>query len=166
MPPAFHTFGLSYLNGVGITTAFGLGCVLLIYALGTLLYGKQTGLVAAAIFSIVPWHVYMSRIFLIDNQSLFFSLIFLVIGVLAIRKNSRKLLLAAGGFFALALMIKLFAVFILVPLLLMILLQRKEGTLRLSLRNALVFLAPTLFLQAVSFGGFANQNFFRSLLQQ
>jgi 4-amino-4-deoxy-L-arabinose transferase-like glycosyltransferase len=158
--PAFHAFGLSYPNGVGITTAFGLGCVLLIYALGALLYGKQTGLIAAALFGIVPWHVYISRIFLIDNQSLFFSLIFLVIGVLAIRKNSRRLLLTSGIFFALALMIKLFAVFMLIPLLLMILLQRKEGSFKISLRNVLVFLAPTLVLQAVWFGLFANQNFF------
>ena len=114
--PVFYAFGLSYLNGVGVATAFGLGCVLLIYALGTLLYGKRTGLVAAALFGIVPWHVYISRIFLIDNQSLFFSLLFLIVGVLAVRKNSQKLLLAAGVFFAVALLTKLFCVFMLVPL--------------------------------------------------
>ena len=126
--PVFHAFGLSYLNGVGIATAFGLGCVVLIYALGTLLYGKQTGLVAAALFGIVPWHVYMSRIFLIDNQSLFFSLLFLIVGVLAIRKNSQKATAdCRRSFLPLALMTKLFAVFMLVPLLLMIFLQRKEA---------------------------------------
>ena len=116
--PVFHAFGLSYLNGVGIATAFGLGCVALVYALGCVLYGKRTGLVAAALFGIVPWHVYMSRIFLIDTQSLFFGLLFLVFGVLAVRRNSQKLLAAAGVFFAVALMTKLFAVFMLVPLLL------------------------------------------------
>ena len=124
--PAFHAFGLSYLNGVGVVTAFGFGCVVLVYALGALLYGKGTGLVAAALFSIVPWHVYISRIFLIDNQSLFFSLLFLIAGILALRKNSQKLTLAAGIFFAMALLTKLFAVFTLVPMLLIILLQRKE----------------------------------------
>ncbi len=158
--PVFHAFGLSYLNGVGIATAFGLGSVALIYALGTLLYGKRTGLVAAALFGIVPWHVYISRIFLIDNQSLFFSLIFLVIGVLAVRKNSQKLLAAAGVFFAIALMTKLFAVFMLIPILLIILLQKKDHNFRLSKRNLLIFFAPTLVLQAIWFGGFANQNFF------
>ena len=158
--PVFHTFGLSYANGVGVVAAFGLGCVVLIYALGFLLYGKQTGLVAAALFGIVPWHVFMSRIFLIDNQSLFFSLLFLIVGVLAVRKNSQKLLAVAGVFFALALITKLFAVFMLVPLLLMIFLQRKQFGFKLSLRNVLIFLLPSLILQTVWFGGFANQNFF------
>lgn len=158
--PVFHTFGLSYLNGVDVVTAFGLGCVVLIYALGTLLYGKRTGLVAAALFGIVPWHLYMSRIFLIDNQSLFFSLLFLIAGVFAVRKNSQKLLALAGVFFAVALMTKLFAVFMLVPLLLMILLQRKEHQFKLTLPKVLIFLAPSFVLQAVWFGGFANQNFF------
>jgi 4-amino-4-deoxy-L-arabinose transferase-like glycosyltransferase len=156
----FHAFGLSYLNGVGVATAFGLGCVAVIYALGCVLYGKRTGLVASALFGIVPWHVFMSRIFLIDNQSLFFSLLFLAVGVLAVHKNSQKLLLAAGGFFAVALMTKLFAVFMLVPLLLMIFLKRKESGFKLTLRNVLIFLLPSFVLQAVWFGGFANQNFF------
>ena len=158
--PVFHAFGLSYLNGVSVATAFGLGCVLLIYMLGTLLYDKRTGLVAAALFGIVPWHVYISRIFLIDNQSLFFSLLFLIAGFLAVRKNSQKLLLTAGIFFAVALLTKLFAVFMLVPILLIILLQRKETVFKPSLRNILVFILPTLLSQAIWFGGFANQNFF------
>ncbi len=158
--PIFHAFGLTYLNGVGIATAFGLGCVVLIYALGSVLYGKQTGLVAAALFGIVPWHVFMSRIFLIDNQSMFFSLLFLIVGVLAIYKNSQKLLLTAGAVFAVALMTKLFAVFMLIPLLLMIFLKRKELSFKLTLRNVTIFVLPSFVLQAVWFGGFANQNFF------
>ncbi len=158
--PVFHAFGLSYLNGVGIATAFGLGSVVLIYALGTLLYGKRTGLVAAALFGIIPWHVYISRIFLIDNQSLFFSLIFLVVGVSAVRTNSQKLLATAGVFFAIALMTKLFAAFMLIPILLIILLQKKDHNFKLSKGNLMIFFAPTLVLQAVWFGGFANQNFF------
>ncbi len=158
--PVFHAFGLSYANGAGLTTAFGLGAVVLVYALGTMLYGKKTGLVAAALFGIVPWHVYMSKIFLIDNQNLFFSLLFLGAGVLAVRKNSKKILAVAGVFFAVAFMTKLFAVFMLVPFLLIIILGRKQLEFRINLRNVLIFLVPTFVLQAVWFGGFANQNFF------
>ncbi len=95
--PVFHLLGLSYFNGVGMATAFGLGCVVLVYALGTLMYGKSTGLAAAALFGVIPWHVYLSRIFLIDNQYLFFSLLTLVIGVMAVKRNSDKLILASGG---------------------------------------------------------------------
>ncbi len=164
--PIFHAFGLSYLNGVGVATAFGLGCVLLVYALGAMLYGRQTGLVAAALFGIVPWHVYMSRIFLIDNQSLFFSLLFLIIGILALRKNSQKLTLTAGVFFAMALLTKLFAVFTLVPMLLIILLQRKKTEFKLTLRNILVFILPTLLSQANLVWRICQPKLLRSILQQ
>jgi hypothetical protein len=102
----------------------------------------------------------MSKIFLIDNQNLFFSLLFITTAVLAVRKNSQKLLAVAGVFFAIALMTKLFAVFMLIPLLLMIFLQRKELKFKLTLRNVLIFLVPSFVLQAIWFGGFANQNFF------
>ena len=97
--PVFQLFGLSYLNGVALATAFGLGSVALVYALGTLLYGRKTGLVASALFGLIPWHVYMSRIFLIDNQCLFWSLLFLVFGVLAVKRNSDKLMLGGRGVF-------------------------------------------------------------------
>src|SRR5512138_1623114 len=39
--PVFHFVGLNYLIGVSITTAFGLGCIALVYMLGTMLYGKN-----------------------------------------------------------------------------------------------------------------------------
>ncbi len=157
--PIFQLFGLSYLNGIGLATAFGLGSVALVYALGTLLYGRKTGLVASALFGLVPWHVYMSRIFLIDNQCLFWSLMFLVFGVLAVKRNSDRLVLGAGIFFALAFLTKLFAVFSLVPLLLFVFLNRKEGTFKVTKRKLLFFLVPSIVLQAVWYGGFANQNF-------
>lgn len=155
----FASIGLSYLNGVGLVTAFGLGSVTLVYALGTLLYGKKTGLVAAALFGFVPWHVYLSRIFLIDNQYLFFSLLSVIIGVFAVRRNSEKLVLAAGVVFALALLTKLFAIFSLIPLLLIIYLNRKENAFKLTKKNIILFVAPSLILQAIWFGIFANQNF-------
>ncbi len=158
--PIFGALGLSYLNGVGLVTAFGLGCVALVYALGALLYGRRTGLVAAALFGLMPWHVYMSRIFLIDNQYLFLSLLFLVVGVLAVRRNSEKLVVAAGAVFALAFLTKLFAVFALIPMALIIYLNHKGGAFKLSLRKVLLFLLPSLVLQALWFGVFANQNFF------
>lgn len=155
----FHFIGSSYLNGVSVVTAFGLGCVVLVYALGALLYGKNTGLLAAALFGVIPWHVYLSRIFLIDNQSLFFSLLALAVGILAVRRNSDKLVILSGIVFAVALLTKLFAVFILVPLLLFYYFQKKNGSFKLTLKRALLFLVPTIMLHVVWYGGFANQNF-------
>ncbi len=158
--PLLSVFGVSYLNGVAVASAFGLGCVALVYALGTVLYGKRTGLVAAALFGLIPWHVYMSRIFLIDNQSLFLSLLFLILGVLAVKRNSERLVLASGVFFALAFLTKLYAVFALIPLLLLVVWGKKEGTFNFSGRKILFFLLPTVVAQAIWFGGLANQNFF------
>ncbi|MCW4000503.1 MAG: glycosyltransferase family 39 protein [Candidatus Bathyarchaeota archaeon] len=157
--PVLLISGISYPNAVGFVTAFGLGCVVLVYVLGTLLYGKKTGLVAAALFGLVPWHVFMSRVYLIDAPCLFFSLLFLVFGVLAVKQNSQRLIAASGFFFALAFLTKLFAVFLAVPLLLAVMLQRKEGF-KLTPKKALIFLAPSFILQAIWYGGFANQHFF------
>lgn len=157
--PVLQAFGASYVNGVGFVSALGFGCVALVYALGTLLYGKHTGLVAAALFGLVPWQVFMARIYMIDAQYLFVSLLFLVVGVLAVHKNSEKLLAVSGVLFALAFLTKLFAIFFLVPLLLIVLLKGKAYGFKLTLRKALIFLVPSFIFQAIWFGGFANQNF-------
>ena len=158
--PVLQAFGMSYVNGVGFVTALGIGCVALVYALGTLLYGKRTGLVAAALFGLVPWQVFMARVYLIDVQYMFLSLLFLLLGVLAVKRNSEKLLAVSGVLFALAFLTKLFAIFLLVPLLLMVLFKGKESGFKLNFRKILVFLAPSFIFQAVWFGGFANQHFF------
>jgi 4-amino-4-deoxy-L-arabinose transferase-like glycosyltransferase len=158
--PVLQMFGLSYLNGVGFVTALGLGCVVLVYALGMLLYGKRTGLVAAALFGLVPWQVFMARIYLIDVQYMFLSLLFLLFGVLAMKRASEKLLAVSGVLFALAFLTKLFAIFLLIPFLLMVLLKGKENSFKLTLRKVIIFLVSSFIFQAVWFGGFANQHFF------
>ncbi len=157
--PVFHIFGLSYLNGVEVATAFGLGCIVLIYSLGCMLYGKRTGLVAAALFGIVPWQVFMSRTFLIDNQYLFLSLLFMLLGIFAVRKNSEKFLLASGMIFALAILTKLFAVLMVIPFLIMIYASGNDSGFKLKLRKTLLFLTPMIVFQSVWYGFFANQNF-------
>lgn len=152
-------FGSSYQNAVAFTTIFGVASVALVYALGVLLYGRRTGLVAAALFGLVPWHVYMSRIFLIDNQYLFWSLLTVIVGVLAVRRNSDKLTAAAGVIFAIAVLTKLFVFFALVPLLLLIYFAEKDGSYPSSKRKLLIFALPVLASQAFWYAGFAHQNF-------
>ena len=157
--PVLLSFGLLYINGVAFVTALGLGCVVVIYALGTMLYGKSTGLFAAALLGLVPWQVFMSRIYLIDVPYLFLSLLFVTFGVLAIKRNSNKMLAISGLFFALAFLTKLFSIFLIVPLLLMVLLKGKESGFKLTPKKALIFLVPTFILQAFWYGGFAHQHF-------
>ncbi len=122
-PMGFYTgalflraFGSSYSVAVTVPTLFGAGCILLLYEIGRVLYGKQTGLFAAAIFASTPWHIVLSRNFLIDAQCLFFSLLYLLVGIYATKRNSAKLLLLSGVFFGVAFLTKAFAVFMLVPL--------------------------------------------------
>jgi len=139
-------FGASYETAVAVTTMFALGCVFLTYKVGKVLYGKKTGLFAAALLALTPWHVIMSRVFLIDVQCLFFSLLYLYIGILAIRKSSNGLYFAAGLIFGLALLTKLFAVFMLIPLLLIYVYSRPKNPLR-TLLSFLLFALPAFFIQ-------------------
>jgi 4-amino-4-deoxy-L-arabinose transferase-like glycosyltransferase len=158
--PVMQLFGLSYANGVGFVSVLGLGCVALVYVLGTITYGKKTGLVAAALFGLVPWQVFMAKTYLIDVQYMFLGLLFLLVGIYAVKRNSEKLLAVSGVLFALAFLTKLFAIFLLVPLLVIVLIKGRESGFKLSLRKILVFLVPSFIFQAVWFGGFANQHFF------
>jgi 4-amino-4-deoxy-L-arabinose transferase-like glycosyltransferase len=158
--PIMLLFGLSYTNGVVFVSALGLGCVAIVYALGTLLYGKKTGLVAAALFGMVPWQVFMARTYLIDVQYMFLGLLFLLAGIYAVKRKSEKLLAVSGILFALAFLTKLFTIFLLLPLLLTVLFKGKENGFKLSIRKILIFLIPSLIFQAIWFGGLANQHFF------
>lgn len=122
-PLAFYLVGLilriftpSYDIGVAVVTVFGLGCTVLVYRIGKTLYGKSIALLSAILFALTPWHLVISRSFLIDVQCLFFSLLFLLVGIHAIRKDSFKLLMVSGTLFGIALLTKFFAVFALIPL--------------------------------------------------
>ena len=136
--------GESYPNGIGLITFFGVGSILLLYEIGRVLYNKRTGLFAAALFSLSPWQAAMSRIFLIDTQCLFFSLLYLLFGIWAIRRGSQKLLFISGTLFALALLTKGFAVFMLVPLLLFSVFRRKKDV--VAWKDTVVFILPALVL--------------------
>lgn len=139
-----QAFGVTMSNGVVLITLFGLGCTATLYKIGQELYGKATGLFAATLFALTEWQLVLSRSFLIDVPSLFFSLLCLLFGIWAIRKDSVKLSFAAGIFFAAAFMTKLFAVFILIPLLLFYLYRRPKNH-ALTIKQLLVFGLPVVF---------------------
>jgi hypothetical protein len=110
-------FGLSINNGTLLVTLFGLGCIALIYGIGKFSYNKTTGIIAAALFAFSPWHLVLSRSFLIDVPCLFFSMLSLIVGLIAIRRGSLRLFVLSGVIFAAAFNTKLYAVFTLIPLL-------------------------------------------------
>jgi 4-amino-4-deoxy-L-arabinose transferase-like glycosyltransferase len=140
----FKLFGLSFDNGVALITLFGLGCTILVYKIGEVLYGKPTALFAAALFALAPWQLILSRSFLIDVQCLFFSLLCLFVGIHAIRKDSEKLFMVSGILFALALLTKFFAIFTLIPLALFYLRYRQKNLSRISAVAA--YFLPALLL--------------------
>jgi 4-amino-4-deoxy-L-arabinose transferase-like glycosyltransferase len=136
-------FGLSIGNGTFLATLFGLGCVALVYLLGVTLYNKVAGVFAAALLAFSPWHLILSRAFLIDVQCLFFSLLSLALAVLAFRRTSFRLFFASGLIFAVAFNTKLYAVFILIPILAFFLHWRPKKV-KLTLGWLIAFAMPTL----------------------
>jgi hypothetical protein len=109
-------FGLSINNGTFLVTLFGLGCIVLVYGIGKFAYNKTTGFIAATLLAFSPWHLVLSRSFLIDVPCLFFSLLSLFVGLIAVRRGSFRLFVVSGIVFAAAFNTKLYAVFILIPL--------------------------------------------------
>jgi 4-amino-4-deoxy-L-arabinose transferase-like glycosyltransferase len=139
----FQVFGLSLSVGETLVTLFGLSTVVAVFLLGRELYGKSTGLLAATLFGLTPWQLILSRTFLIDAQCLFFSLFCLYAGVLAIRKNSITLSLLSGVLFAAALLTKLYAVFVIIPLLLFYLHSKPKAT-KSTLAQLVTFILPAV----------------------
>ena len=140
----FKVFGSSIYNGTFLVTLFGLGCVALVYGIGKTLYDKTTGFFAAALFAFSPWHLVLSRTFLIDVQCLFFSLLALFVDIIAVRRDSFKLFFAAGIIFAAAFNTKLYAIFVLVPLLALFFYYRPKNIMRIVSWLAAFFLPVLL----------------------
>ena len=142
--PFLKAFGTSYDVGATLVTLIGLGCTILVYMLGKTLYGKPTAILAAALFALTPWHLALSRCFQIDAQCLFFSLLCLLVGIYAIRKDSFKLFMVSGTLFAIAFLTKFFAVFILVPLTYFYFCNRQSNLKRI--RAVVAYFLPVLLL--------------------
>ena len=132
--------GLSIGNGSFLVTLFGLGCVALVYGVGRLAYNRTTGFFAALLFALSPWHVVISRCFLIDVPCLFFSLLSVLVGLIAVRRGSLKLFLVSGLAFAAAFNTKLYAIFALIPMLATFLYRRPKKIKGLLLWLAVFFM--------------------------
>ncbi len=136
-------FGLSIQEGTVLTVLMGLACLILVYIIGTALYGRLTGVLAAALMAFSPWHLILSRAYLIDVQCLFFSLLSLAVAVYAFRRGSFWLFFTSGTIFAIAFNTKLYAVFVLIPILALYLFHRPKKPLHAASWLA-AFGVPTL----------------------
>jgi hypothetical protein len=140
----FKGVGLSLSTGQNVATLFGLGSTILVYKIGKIMYGKTTGVFAAALFALTPWQMVLSNSFLIDVQCLFFSLLFLFVGIYAIRKDSLRLFMFSGVLFAIALLTKFYAVFTLIPLALFYVYSAQKNLKRIM--SVAAYFLPALFL--------------------
>lgn len=59
-------FGVNDLHARLLAVGFGLAAIPLTYALGTHLYSRRVGLIAAALIAVMPYHVSVSRQILLD----------------------------------------------------------------------------------------------------
>jgi len=67
-----YQFGWGDWWGRFASVLFGLATVLLVFELGRVVYGARTGLIAAAILSVMPYHVAVTRQVLLDGPQTFF----------------------------------------------------------------------------------------------
>jgi 4-amino-4-deoxy-L-arabinose transferase-like glycosyltransferase len=157
-----RAFGVSYGTGVAAVTLWGVGCVFLVYLVGRAFYSPRTGLVAAGVFALTPWQAVLSRSFLIDVPCLFFSLVFLLVGFYALRRGSLGLTLASGVLFGVAFLTKFFAVFTLIPLVLLFV-RYPPKTLKLAFAEVGLFAAPALLMYYVWYEVVSKLGFFSFL---
>ncbi len=68
-----YQFGVSDLMGRLLAAAFGVATVYVTYKLGSLLYGRKAGLLAALFMALMPYHVVVSRQVLLDGPMAFFA---------------------------------------------------------------------------------------------
>ena len=152
-------FGFTMSNAVNLVTIFGVACAVVVYFIGKEFYSKAAGLLSAAFFALAPWNLFLSRAFLIDAQCLFLSLVCLFFGIRAIHKDSSRLALVSGVFFATALLTKLYAAFILVPLLLLYLYHRPTKP-KLMLSQLAAFSFPAVYGNLLWYQVFLREDLF------
>jgi 4-amino-4-deoxy-L-arabinose transferase-like glycosyltransferase len=152
----FGVFGLTFNYGVVLITAFALGSTVMVYALGRTIYSKGTGVLAAAFFALTPWQLILSRTFLIDIQCLFLSLLFLYVGIQAVRRTSLRFVAVSGVIFAAAFLTKFYAIYALIPLAVYWLASRPRNLRRAALW-LVVFFLPMLVASAVWYQGISGQ---------
>ncbi len=103
-PMLFQTLlSLFYLDGVNdvagrvLAAAFGIGTVVAVFLTGSLLYGRRTGLLAAAVMAVMPYHVIVSRQVLLDGPMAFFATVTLYLLARFALSGRASWLYAAGG---------------------------------------------------------------------
>lgn len=129
--------GVTILGGRALAVAFGMATVWLAYAIGTRLYGRRVGALAALLTGLMPYTVVVSRQILLDTPMTFFATLSLYLLVRFLQTDRASWLYAASAALGLAVLTKETAVLLLAGAYLFFALTRKIG---LSLRRIAVSL--------------------------
>ena len=101
-----------------VAAAFGVATIALTYLIGSRMYGKRAGLVAAAFLAVMPYHVVVTRQVLLDGPMVFFATATLYAAVrFAQDRRSSRWLLATAVLMGLTFLTKETSVLLLVGLL-------------------------------------------------
>jgi len=104
---------VSDVAGRALSALFGIATLLVVYALGKLLYGRRPALVAMLLLAVMPYHVTVTRQMLLDGPMVFFATAALYLLVRYCRGSELRWLVAAGGVMGLAFLTKETAVVLL-----------------------------------------------------
>lgn len=118
------------------------GTVVFIYLLTRRILGKKTAVLAALFFAVLPYSVFFGRIILPEPTMLFFSTGMLYFLYEAVRRGRLVYFFLAALFSALSLLVKAFAIFLILPAL--YLFWQKKKLKILTDPKIFIFLALTL----------------------
>jgi hypothetical protein len=93
----YQIWGVSPTIGRLLSAAFGVGTVALFFSIGSMLYGRRVGVVAALIGAVMPYLVVVNRQILLDGPMNFFATLALyLIGRFGLTHQPRWLYAASG----------------------------------------------------------------------
>jgi len=97
---------VSDVAGRSLTVVFGVATLVVVYALGRLLYGPRTGIVAMLLLAVMPYHVIVTRQVLLDGPMVFFATLALWLMAKYCVGQGAVWLVAAAGVMGLAILTK------------------------------------------------------------
>jgi len=117
----------TYILARFLAGMFGVGTVALVYVAGCLAYDRKVGLIAAAFLTFTVLAIQLSHSYTVDVILVFWTSLFLVIGLWLIRRPRRTLWVALAIVTGVALATKIVALFLLLPLAVALYLSLQQG---------------------------------------
>lgn len=105
LSPLFRS-GAPDLRGRVVVALFGVATLFVVYLVGKDLYGPMTGVLAALILAVMPYHLVVSRQLLLDGPAVFWMTLGFWLLIRFVRTNQFEWLAASAATFGLAVLTK------------------------------------------------------------